>query len=119
MHLELIYVSGLYDGSNVRPGQGSHYRIFPSLLHFMGYEREMTQALYGPNLFDPSAEPDTFNTRFNARLGQSARWYSIHADALRDPVAQDAGVYTAKDQRKLGPAPMPAAARDLAGDLAP
>ena len=63
-----------------------------SLLHFMGYEREMTQALYGPDLFDPSAEPDTFNTRFNARLGQPARWYSIHADALRNPVAEDASL---------------------------
>ena len=115
MHLELTYVSGLYDGSNVRPGQGSYYPVFPSMLNFTGYEREITPALYGPDMFDSSAEANTFSTR----LGQSARWYSIHADALRDPVAQDAGVYTAKDQRKLGPAPMPAAARDLAGDLAP
>ena len=75
----------------------------------------MTRALYGPDLFDPSAESDTFNTRFNARLGQSARWYSIHADALRNPVAEDAGVDTAKNQRKLGPAPIPAAASRPAG----
>ena len=76
----------------------------------MGYEREMTQALYGPNLFDPSAEPDTFNTRFNARLGQSARWYSIHADALRNPVAEDASLHLSKNQHTPLPAPVPASA---------
>jgi len=101
--LVLISGVGLHNPSDVRPGQGSHYRIFPSLLHFMGYDRQGVQALYGPDLFNPSAEPDTFNARFNARLGQLPQWRSINAGALFNPVAQDAAMQDSTNSRAPKP----------------
>ena len=63
----------------------------------------MTEALYGPE-----AEPDRFNTRFNAGLGQSAWWYSTHADNLRNLVAEDASLHLSKNQHAPLAIPEPA-----------
>ena len=71
-------------------GNGSHYRIFPTLLRLMGYDPKRAQQIYGPDLSDTSEEPETFNTRFNARLGQLPQWQSIDAETLLIPDDQDA-----------------------------
>ena len=72
-------------------GEGSHYRIVPTLLQLMGYEAGAVEARYGPSLISTVDEPDTFNARFNARLGQSPDWRSIGED-FANPVAYDSGV---------------------------
>jgi len=72
-------------------GEGSHYRIMPTLLQLMGYEPRAVEARYGPALTSTAAEPDTFNARFNARLGQSPDWRSISEGGLSNPVALDSG----------------------------
>ncbi|MCG7348626.1 sulfatase-like hydrolase/transferase [Sphingomonas sp. ACRSK] len=55
----------------------SHYRIFPTLLGLMGYPEPAVRRLYGEALTAPTADPFTFNTRFNARLGLEPRWEKI------------------------------------------
>ena len=88
----LVYIAGadvLPLAKEIR-GNGSHYRIFPTLLRLMGYDPKRAQQIYGPDLSDTSEEPETFNTRFNARLGQLPQWQSIDAETLLIPDDQDA-----------------------------
>ncbi|MBB3910046.1 sulfatase-like hydrolase/transferase [Sphingomonas desiccabilis] len=63
----------------------SHYRIFPTLLALMGYPEPAVRRLYGDALTASAADPFTFNTRFNARLGLDPRWEKI--DLRRIPPA--------------------------------
>lgn len=79
------------DAQFVAQGNGSQYRIFPTIMTLMGYQQAASRATYGPDLFDPSKEPDTFNARFNARLGQEPVWVSIDAENLSNPVREDQG----------------------------
>lgn len=79
------------DAPLVADHNGSHYRIMPTLLRLMGYERQAVASTYGRDLFDLASEPDTFNARFNARLGREPRWVSIGKDPLLNPVRQDQG----------------------------
>jgi len=88
--LVTITGSGRDDARFATQGNGSHYRIFPTLLRLMAYDPAQLGEVYGPDLFDPSSEPDTFNARFNARLGQEPIWVSIRADNLTNPVDEDA-----------------------------
>lgn len=62
-----------------------HYRIFPTLLALMGYESAATQRIYGESLVSPKADPFTFNSRFNARLGREPKWVPIDPAALPPP----------------------------------
>jgi glucan phosphoethanolaminetransferase (alkaline phosphatase superfamily) len=57
--------------------RSSHYNIFPTLLQLLGYDLERTQALYGRSLSQRTDDDFTFNTRFNARLGQKPNWMHI------------------------------------------
>ncbi|WP_339827118.1 sulfatase-like hydrolase/transferase [uncultured Parasphingorhabdus sp.] len=66
----------------------SHYRIFPTLLELMGYAAKDVAPLYGPDLFSAKADPYSFNTRFNARLGSEPSWLHVPLDRIaRPPVA--------------------------------
>jgi lipid A ethanolaminephosphotransferase len=67
----------------------SHYRIFPTLLAAMGYDKGAVRRLYGPGLDAPARDPLTFNARFNARLGRGPLWVAIRPKALPAPPAQD------------------------------
>ncbi|WP_299196327.1 sulfatase-like hydrolase/transferase [uncultured Erythrobacter sp.] len=89
----LIVIAGetREDARFVAQGNGSQYRIFPTIMTLMGYQQAASRAAYGPDLFDPSREPDTFNARFNARLGQEPVWVSIDAENLANPVRADQG----------------------------
>lgn len=77
----------------------SHYRIFPTLLNAMGYDRAAVRREYGEALDSAAADPATFNSLFNARLGRKPIWIKVdRASVARPPV----GDYTA---RKNGAAP--------------
>lgn len=77
----------------------SHYRIFPTLLNAMGYDRAAVHSQYGEALDSPGADPATFNSLFNARLGRKPIWVKVErASVVRPPV----GDYAA---RKNGSAP--------------
>ncbi|HKX88825.1 MAG TPA: sulfatase-like hydrolase/transferase, partial [Sphingopyxis sp.] len=77
----------------------SHYRIFPTLLNAMGYDRAAVHSQYGEALDSPGADPATFNSLFNARLGRKPIWVKVErASVARPPV----GDYAA---RKNGSAP--------------
>jgi hypothetical protein len=56
----------------------SDYDIFPTLLGLMGYDPVRVRALYGPSLAERTNDNFTFNSRFNARLGQEPVWRRIH-----------------------------------------
>jgi hypothetical protein len=68
----------------------SHYQIFPTLLALMGYSPEEVRPIYGASLAEPSRDPFTFNTRFNARLGREPAWFRIDLDKVQEPPASDA-----------------------------
>lgn len=89
----LVVITGAEGGGARFAAQdnGSHYRIFPTIMNLMGYEKSAVRAAYGPGLSDPSPEPDTFNARFNARLGQEPIWVPIDAANLANPMVQDQG----------------------------
>ncbi|MGH6631882.1 MAG: sulfatase-like hydrolase/transferase, partial [Sphingopyxis sp.] len=77
----------------------SHYRIFPTLLNAMGYDRAVVRRQYGRALDSDAPDPATFNSLFNARLGRKPIWVKVErASVARPPV----GDYTA---RKSGAAP--------------
>lgn len=67
----------------------SHYRIFPTLLGAMGYDREAVRRLYGDALDSARADPATFNSLFNARLGRKPIWVEVRRSAVARPPATD------------------------------
>lgn len=67
----------------------SHYRIFPTLLGAMGYDREAVRRLYGEALDSARADPATFNSLFNARLGRKPIWVEVRRSAVARPPASD------------------------------
>lgn len=67
----------------------SHYRIFPTLLGAMGYDREAVRRLYGEALDSARADPATFNSLFNARLGRKPIWVAVRRSAVARPPATD------------------------------
>ena len=87
--LVVIAGEGREDARIAARDNGSHYRIFPTLLKLMAYEEAGLRDAYGPDLIDSSSEPDTFNARFNARLGREPVWVSIGPDTLANPVQED------------------------------
>lgn len=71
--------------------RSSHYNIFPTLLQLMGYDPDRLQVVYGRPLSQPTDDEFTFNTRFNARLGQKPVWKYVDLkqvvlpDGAQDP----------------------------------
>lgn len=70
-------------------GTTSHYRIAPTLLAAMGYDRAGIRREYGAALDEGGTDPASFNTRFNARLGQKPEWRRIVPRRLPAPPASD------------------------------
>ncbi|MFC0712052.1 sulfatase-like hydrolase/transferase [Azorhizophilus paspali] len=68
--------------------RSSHYNIFPTLLQLMGYDLTALQAVYGKPLSLHTEDEFTFNTRFNARLGEKANWKFIDLNEVVKPVLQ-------------------------------
>ncbi|AJE21754.1 sulfatase-like hydrolase/transferase [Azotobacter chroococcum] len=68
--------------------RSSHYNIFPTLLQLMGYELTALQAVYGKPLSQHTEDEFTFNTRFNARLGEKPNWKRIDLKEVVTPVLQ-------------------------------
>ena len=98
--LAIIGASGRWDAAAKRHfDASSHYRIFPTLLNAMGYDRAAVRRQYGEALDSSAADPATFNSLFNARLGRKPIWVKVErASVARPPV----GDYAA---RKIGTAP--------------
>lgn len=69
----------------------SHFRIFPTLLALMGYDRETMKPLYGTPLDDPAGDDFSFNTLFNTRLGRKAEWQRIDRATIINPPPGDYG----------------------------
>ena len=67
----------------------SHYRIFPTLLGGMGYDREAVRRLYGDGLDSARRDPGTFNSLFNARLGRKPIWVEVRRSSVARPPATD------------------------------
>lgn len=72
-------------------GQTSHYMIFPTLLALMGYDTVSIQSQYGQSLDQPSNDPGTFNTLFNARLNRQPRWLAIEPTRAEPLLTSDTG----------------------------
>lgn len=70
----------------------SHYQVFPTLLHLMGYDPAAVARDYGPALDDAQPDPMTFNTLFHARAGHAPRWQRVDPGALRRPPDDRASV---------------------------
>lgn len=68
--------------------RSSHYNIFPTLLQLMGYDLTALQAIYGRPLSQHTEDEFTFNTRFNARLGEKANWKYIDLKDVVTPALQ-------------------------------
>lgn len=69
--------------------RSSHYMIFPTLLRLMGYDAGEVMPIYGASLLQPSRDPMTFNTRFNARLGSKPEWMTLDPGDLAIPPQED------------------------------
>ncbi len=74
--------------ANNRNGM-SHFRIFPTLLQLMGYQRQGYLPLYGPSLTDPDKDPFSYNLRFNTLLGRQPEWQVINLKHIVDPPVSD------------------------------
>lgn len=69
----------------------SHFRIFPTLLALMGYDRTATRPVYGPALDDPAKDDFSFNILFNTRLGRKPEWERIDRATIVNPPPSDYG----------------------------
>lgn len=78
--------------------QTSHYRIFPTLLKLMGYNRDAIRPLYGPDLLAPDRDPFTFNILYNARLGRDPVWRHVPLKDIARPPLSDHDVQRDTDQ---------------------
>lgn len=67
----------------------SHFRIFPTLLTLMGYDRAAIRETYGPALDEPDPDDFSYNVLFNTRLGRKPEWQKIELDKIVDPPASD------------------------------
>src|SRR5690606_4081727 len=69
--------------------RASHYRIFPTLLGAMGYDKAAVQRIYGEALDSPQPDPATFNSLFHARLGRDPTWVKVDRASLAQPPRND------------------------------
>lgn len=67
----------------------SHYMIFPTLLEAMGYAPAKVGKAYGRSLLQPSHDPMTFNTKFNARLNADPVWRKVDLAQIPRPPVSD------------------------------
>ncbi|MEE4451654.1 sulfatase-like hydrolase/transferase [Novosphingobium resinovorum] len=67
----------------------SHFRIFPTLLALMGYDRAATRPVYGAPLDDPAKDDFSFNLVFNTRLGRKPEWETIDKATIVTPPDSD------------------------------
>ncbi len=67
----------------------SHYRIFPTLLNAMGFEPAAVRRHYGEALDSSAADPATFNSLFNARLGRKPIWVKVGRASVPQPPVGD------------------------------
>ena len=65
----------------------SHYAVFPTLLRALGYEVEPVRQMYGDSLLHHHHDPMTFNSRFEARLGQKPVWQKVTPGLVKGPPA--------------------------------
>lgn len=69
----------------------SHFKIFPTLLTLMGYDRAAMRPMYGTALDDPATDDFSFNTLFNTRLGRKPEWQRIDRATITNPPPSDYG----------------------------
>ena len=80
----------------------SHYRIFPTVLNMMGYGAKDVIKTYGEDLISNKADPFTFNTLFNARLGRKPVWKQIDIDSIPRPSVNDYKPLNTADPKLVG-----------------
>lgn len=67
----------------------SHYRIFPTLLGAMGYDKTAVRRIYGEALDSLQPDPATFNGLFHARLGRDPAWVKVDRASIAQPPQAD------------------------------
>ena len=88
--LAIIGTSDRWDAAAKRHfDASSHYRIFPTLLNAMGYDSAAVRRQYGEALDSPAADPATFNSLFNARLGRKPVWVEVRRRSVAPPPVGD------------------------------
>ena len=91
--LAIIDTSGRWAAAAKRNfDASSHYRIFPTLLDAMGYDRAAVRRDYGEALDSSAPDPVTFNSLFNARLGRQPIWVKVERASTPRPPARDYAV---------------------------
>ncbi len=70
---------------DARRDASSQFRIFPSLLMAMGYDREAAEQAYGPSLIDRSADPMQFAIGMHIRLNREPVWLAVDPDEVFRP----------------------------------
>lgn len=74
---------------NENKNKSSHYNIFPSLLKIMKYDSIEVNKQYGKSLDIKTNDDFTFNTNWNARLGQKPKWKKINLNNIVSPPRED------------------------------
>ncbi|MDZ3831485.1 MAG: sulfatase-like hydrolase/transferase [Sphingopyxis sp.] len=88
--LVIIDAPGRWDAAAKRHfDRSSQYRIFPTLLDAMGYDPASVRATYGHALDADSADPNSFNALFNARLGRAPHWVAVRRGDIARPPPTD------------------------------
>jgi lipid A ethanolaminephosphotransferase len=67
----------------------SHYRIFPTLLTLMGYDRQAMKPFYGPALDEGGSDDFSYNVVFYNYLGRKPEFRRIDRKAIVDPPVSD------------------------------
>ncbi len=67
----------------------SHFRIFPTLLALMGYDREAARPFYGPALDESGPDDFSFNVVFHNYLGREPQFRTIDREEIVDPPMSD------------------------------
>jgi len=67
----------------------SHYRLFPTVLQMMGYDKQEVTSIYGADVTSAKPDPYTYNAYFNARMGRKPVWLKIDPQQVATPNPDD------------------------------
>ena len=67
----------------------SHFRIFPTLLALMGYDRNAVRSFYGPALDEGGSDDFSYNIVFSSYLGRKPEFRKIIQRTIIDPPMSD------------------------------
>ncbi len=83
------FATNLPEAAQFNHNKTSHYRLFSTVLQWMGYDKNQVTRIYGEDVTSRVADPYTYNAYFNARMGRKPVWLKIDPQRVATPITSD------------------------------